>query len=258
MVLSPTSQTRVMQSEIKVNVGSFDGGEITVQSSLQSQSRDITANTSQNLSTQSGTITSTAQQAVPAQVAMPQVVAPTPTLQPTASQQVVVASAMNASSPPPLDNERSQSGLASATQNISPNRLAGATVPPPLPTATLTPLPTQQAVPLPTPHTMIFQNYGTNPFVATAQDNLSTFAIDVDTGSYTVARRYINDGLLPPPEAVRIEEFVNYFDYGYPYPTREELFAIYMDAAPVPFVNNPSGSAEMVRIGIQGYDVACA
>ncbi|MBV7327271.1 von Willebrand factor type A domain-containing protein [Chloroflexi bacterium TSY] len=108
------------------------------------------------------------------------------------------------------------------------------------------------------PNTMIFQDYGTNPFVATAQDNLSTFAIDVDTGSYTVARRYVNDGLLPPPEAVRIEEFVNYFDYDYSYPTKEELFAIYMDAAPVPFASHSSGAAEMVRIGIQGYDVAPA
>src|SRR5690349_17261416 len=65
---------------------------------------------------------------------------------------------------------------------------------------------------------MFFQNYGVNPSIDTEDDNLSTFSLDVDTGSYTVARRYINDGSLPPKDAVRVEEFVNYFEQGYPNP----------------------------------------
>ena len=55
---------------------------------------------------------------------------------------------------------------------------------------------------------MFFKNYGVNPFIDTDEDHLSTFAIDVDTASYTITRRYLNDGHLPPEDAVRVEEFV--------------------------------------------------
>ncbi len=79
------------------------------------------------------------------------------------------------------------------------------------------------------PTDMFFEEYGINGFVETAQDDLSTFAVDVDTGSYTVARNYLTDGWLPPAESVRVEEFVNYFDYGYPLPGRDETFNIVID-----------------------------
>jgi Ca-activated chloride channel family protein len=82
---------------------------------------------------------------------------------------------------------------------------------------------------------VFFKEYGTNPFVDTDDDELSTFGLDVDTGSYTVARRYINDGNLPPREAIRIEEFVNAFSYGDRPPARGE-FAIRAEAAPTPFM----------------------
>ena len=84
------------------------------------------------------------------------------------------------------------------------------------------------------PAGMFFEDYGVNGFVETAQDHLSTFAVDVDTGAYTVVRGYLNDGNLPPTEAVRVEEFVNYFDYHYPYPAADETFGITIDAAPQP------------------------
>ncbi len=58
-----------------------------------------------------------------------------------------------------------------------------------------------------------------NAFKPAKKSPLSTFSIDVDTASYANARRYIGSGALPPPEAVRIEEFVNYFDYAHPDPT---------------------------------------
>ncbi|MBN1122158.1 MAG: von Willebrand factor type A domain-containing protein [Anaerolineae bacterium] len=103
------------------------------------------------------------------------------------------------------------------------------------------------------PDTMIFEDYGTNPFVVTAVDNLSTFAVDVDTGSYTLTRSYLNDYLLPPPEAIRLEEFVNYFDQDYPLPEQGETFSIVTEAAPVPFA--AQGNLVM-RVGIQGYDIA--
>lgn len=68
------------------------------------------------------------------------------------------------------------------------------------------------------PDAMFFDDYGVNPFVDAYEDHLSTFALDVDTASYSVARRYVNDGNVPPAEAIRVEEFVNYFDPGYPTP----------------------------------------
>ncbi len=107
--------------------------------------------------------------------------------------------------------------------------------------------------PKPTPDAMFFENYGVNPFIDTEDDNLSTFAMDVDTGSYTVARRYIEDGLLPPKDAVRVEEFVNYFNYDYALPDKDETFAIHLDGAPSPF--GETERYEMVRVGIQGYQI---
>ncbi len=90
-----------------------------------------------------------------------------------------------------------------------------------------------------------------NPFTDTRQDHLSTFAVDVDTASYTIARRYINDGSLPPQEEVRLEEFVNFFDPGYN-PPPSAAFAIYADGAPSPFY---ADGTTILRIGIQGYKV---
>ncbi|MDJ0753093.1 MAG: von Willebrand factor type A domain-containing protein [Ardenticatenaceae bacterium] len=106
------------------------------------------------------------------------------------------------------------------------------------------------------PGTMIFENYGINPFVATSEDNLSTFAIDVDTGSYTVMRNYINDGLLPPSDAVRVEEFVNYFDYEYPNP-ESDSFEITVQGAPAPGLTAEDGRY-LVQVGLQGYAVPAA
>ncbi len=81
---------------------------------------------------------------------------------------------------------------------------------------------------------VFFEGYGTNPFIDTEDDRLSTFGLDVDTASYTVVRRYLRDGHLPEPDAVRVEEMVNYFDYGDPAP-EEEDFALYAEGAPSPF-----------------------
>jgi Ca-activated chloride channel family protein len=90
-----------------------------------------------------------------------------------------------------------------------------------------------------------------NPFMRTSDDHLSTFAIDVDTASYTAARNYLTNGQLPPPDAVRVEEFVNYFHYNYPAP-QDGAFGIYVDSAPSPF--GQSG-AQIVRVGIQGQRI---
>lgn len=92
---------------------------------------------------------------------------------------------------------------------------------------------------------MYFEDYGVNPFVDADEDALSTFALDGDTASYAVARRYVRDSWLPPPEAVRIEEFVNAFAGGYS-PSPAGL-TLHLDAAPAPFA--PAGYV-LLRVGV--------
>lgn len=91
-----------------------------------------------------------------------------------------------------------------------------------------------------------FEDYGVNPFVDTWEDPLSTFALDVDTASYTVARNFLESGQLPPIEAVRTEEFVNYFGGGYE-DVRDE-FTVNLEAAPSPFADPDH---VLLRVGIQ-------
>jgi Ca-activated chloride channel family protein len=97
-----------------------------------------------------------------------------------------------------------------------------------------------------------FQDYGVNPQTNARRDHLSTFALDVDTASYTITRRYITEGNLPPIDAVRVEEFVNYFRQDYPAP-RDMAFSVYADGAPSPFGPN---NETILRFGIQGYTVS--
>lgn len=104
------------------------------------------------------------------------------------------------------------------------------------------------------PYDMFFEDYGVNPAVDAEDDNLSTFALDVDTGSYTVMRNYLNNGSLPPSESVRVEEYVNYFEQGYPDPPLHQAFGIYVDGGPSPFTQ--TDRYDMIRIGIQGFDVS--
>ena len=93
-----------------------------------------------------------------------------------------------------------------------------------------------------------FKHYGVNPFIDTEDDYLSTFAMDVDTASYTVTRRFVRDGHLPDPEAVRVEEFVNFFRQGYE-PPEEDSFAIHVEGSPSPFGNE---NHWLMRVGLQG------
>ncbi len=98
-----------------------------------------------------------------------------------------------------------------------------------------------------------FKHYGVNPFIDTEDDHLSTFATDVDTASYTVARRFVEDGYLPDPDSVRVEEFVNYFDYGYEPPEHGGAFAIHIEGSPSRFGGDRHW---MMRVGLQGRTVA--
>ena len=97
-----------------------------------------------------------------------------------------------------------------------------------------------------------FKHYGVNPFIDTEDDHFSTFAVDVDTASYTVTRKFVTDGNLPDPDSVRVEEFVNYFDYGYERPS-QSAFAIHMEGSPSPFGGE---NHWLMRVGLQGKDIA--
>lgn len=104
---------------------------------------------------------------------------------------------------------------------------------------------------VPTPADNYFQDYGVNPYVDTYEDHLSTFALDTDTASYSIARRYVMEGNLPPADAIRVEEFVNSFDQDYPNPP-DVAFGVYADGAPSPFQDDGS---YILRFGVQGYEV---
>ncbi|QHE54279.1 DUF3520 domain-containing protein [Pontibacillus sp. HMF3514] len=97
---------------------------------------------------------------------------------------------------------------------------------------------------------MFFEDYGTNPFVSTEDDTLSTFAMDVDTGSYSVTRNYIKRGELPPDEAVRVEEFVNYFGSNLQAPAND-TFAIGVDGGKSPF----GEGYHLLRISMKGKEI---
>jgi Ca-activated chloride channel family protein len=91
-----------------------------------------------------------------------------------------------------------------------------------------------------------------NPVRLAAEQPVSTFSIDVDTGSYTNVRRMLNQGALPPADAVRAEEFINYFDYGYTPPSdRAQPFSVTTELAPAPW----DARRQLLLIGIQGYRV---
>jgi Ca-activated chloride channel homolog len=85
-----------------------------------------------------------------------------------------------------------------------------------------------------------------NPRIAVADDPLSTFSVDVDTASYANVRRFLNDEQLPPPDAVRIEELINYFDYGTTGRPQNEAVAIHTETAPCPWNSENS----LVKIDI--------
>ena len=91
-----------------------------------------------------------------------------------------------------------------------------------------------------------------NPVKQVAQEPVSTFSIDVDTAAYANTRRFLADGRVPPRDAVRVEELINYFDYGYSLPaSRTEPFKPFVAVAPSPW----SKDRQIIHIGLQGYDI---
>ena len=102
------------------------------------------------------------------------------------------------------------------------------------------------------PNTADYGHFIENPFLAVLNNQLSTFSVDVDTASYTITRRFINDGQLPPKDAVRVEEMINYFTYDYPQPKADDPFSINIDIASCPWEEKH----RLVRIGLKGREIA--
>ena len=99
------------------------------------------------------------------------------------------------------------------------------------------------------PGTEDYEKVDENPFKNAMENPLSTFSIDVDTASYANARRFIDTmGRLPPADAVRIEEFINYFSYDYPAPAGETPFSVTTEVSVCPW----NSENRMVLVGLQG------
>jgi Ca-activated chloride channel homolog len=98
-----------------------------------------------------------------------------------------------------------------------------------------------------------YQHLADNPVRLAAEQPVSTFSIDVDTGAYANVRRFLNEGRLPPQDAVRVEELLNYFDYQYAVPeSRSTPFRVSTELAPAPW----SSEAWLLRVGIKAFEVS--
>jgi Ca-activated chloride channel family protein len=115
-----------------------------------------------------------------------------------------------------------------------------------------TALPHAQAWPVRPANTEQYADLDDNPVRRASEHPVSTFSIDVDTGSYSNVRRMLRMGVRPPPDAVRAEEFINYFGYGHPAPaSRDVPFRVTTEVAPSPWDPN----RHLLMVGIKGYDV---
>ena len=164
---------------------------------------------------------------------------------PATSTKEAVAHAPPAPSPvaasPVLDRARAQAEAA-AHQRMA---MAPPAPPPPM-VLPPRPHPVDPAI------TEEYADLEDNPVRRASEQPVSTFSVDVDTGSYSNVRRMLRMGVRPPPDAVRAEEFINYFRYGHPAPaTREVPFRVSTEIAPSPW----DPRRHLLMVGIKGYDV---
>lgn len=108
------------------------------------------------------------------------------------------------------------------------------------------------AKPVVAPSTENYSHIADNAFLSPRSTPLSTFSVDVDTASYSNVRRFLDQGQLPPADAVRIEELVNYFTYDYPEPTNNAPFSVTTELSQAPW--NPRH--ELLMVGLQGKRIA--
>jgi len=100
-----------------------------------------------------------------------------------------------------------------------------------------------------------YKNFNENPVQLTAENPVSTFSIDVDTGSYSNVRRMLNSNTRPPADSVRAEEIINYFDFGYTPPgSRKQPFSVTTEIAAAPW----NTKHQLMMVGIKGYEVSAS
>jgi|CXWL01.1.fsa_nt_gi Ca-activated chloride channel family protein len=150
-------------------------------------------------------------------------------------------------SAPPASPAPASSSMVPAPQYPVPPPLAKAAAATAPPSTGGTAEPNEQAF-----GDMFFRPTDANPFVDAEEDRQSTFGLDVDTGSYTLARSYLDRGALPPREGIRVEEFVNAFDYGDAAPNSDD-FALYAEGAPSPYA--PGEQLRLLRFAIRAQDL---
>ncbi len=153
--------------------------------------------------------------------------------------------------PSSIPQENEYLAPQSLSESGEKDSMSGSTIPSPLPIIEF-PGPSRP-LDQDSPGNMYFEDYGENSFINTDDDPYSTFAADIDTGSYSITRSYLNQGILPPSESVRVEEFINYFPQGYASPNTKDTFRIFIDGGPTPFTETDAN--KVIRIGIQGYDI---
>ena len=97
-----------------------------------------------------------------------------------------------------------------------------------------------------------YAEYSDNPIHQVTEKPVSTFSVDVDTGSYANMRRFVQEGQMPPTDAVRVEEMINYFDYAYATPDDpDQPFSVTTEVAPSPW----NAKTKLLHIGIKAYDI---
>lgn len=98
-----------------------------------------------------------------------------------------------------------------------------------------------------------YKNFSDNPIQLASENPISTFSIDVDTGSYSNVRRMLNSNTRPPADSIRAEEIINYFDFSYTAPTsRKQPFLVTTEISPAPW----NSQHQLMLVGIKGYEMA--
>lgn len=102
------------------------------------------------------------------------------------------------------------------------------------------------------PYQENYAEFTDNPIYQVTEKPVSTFSVDVDTGSYSNMRRFVQEGQLPPPDSVRVEEMINYFDYAYATPDDpDQPFSVTTEVAPSPW----NDKTKLLHIGIKAFDI---
>ncbi len=166
-------------------------------------------------------------------------------------EEAIVTSGAVQQSQKDLQRQMSPPPVAAPARAVSNPRFVSSEAEMKLASAPMSPPPAQLVMPYPA-DTERYQHQQDNAVQVAAEQPVSTFSIDVDTGAYANVRRFLNEGRLPPQDAVRVEEMINYFDYEYATPnSRDTPFRVSTELAAAPW----NSQALLMRIGIKGFEI---